>query len=65
MRKWLHVRAYAASALFAGFLLQAGPCGIQDPELARQVGLTAQQTVVTVFTDTIFFLLDNLFVRLA
>ena len=60
-----------ALALSAGLLCQVGPCGLtnmsaQDVEsLVGQWAQLATREASIVISDTVFFILDNLLVRLA
>jgi hypothetical protein len=64
----MHRLALAAGA---GLLCQVGPCGLTNgsPEeferLAAQLGQLVTREATIVITDTVFFILDNLLVRLA
>jgi len=64
----MHRLALAAGA---GLLCQVGPCGVTSgsPEelerLAAQLGQLVTREASIVLSDTVFFILDNLLVRLA
>ncbi|MGD8453585.1 MAG: hypothetical protein PVJ57_17360 [Phycisphaerae bacterium] len=65
MKHTWHSRWLALCGLAVGILCQAGPCAalVQSEEGRQLLGQTAQQTAVSAFADTLFFLLDNLLVR--
>jgi hypothetical protein len=60
-----------ALAVGAGLLCQVGPCGLTNgsPEdlerLAGELGQLVTREASILISDTVFFILDNLLVRLA
>jgi hypothetical protein len=70
MRRICSMHRFALAA-GAGLLCQVGPCGLTTESseelerLAGQLGDLVTREVAIVISDTAFFILDNLLVRLA
>ena len=64
MKAKIKIWRLTASVLAAGCLFQTGTCALTDETTSELFGELIVRQITNLITDTVFFMLDNVLVRL-